>query len=81
MKNSESRKLTNLLKRAQKVTWWGTDHRTCTLGFAYAWPWQIDWNMTGADARDLRTEIVATLEALELEGKPLTAYQREALEL
>lgn len=80
MKNSESRKLTNLLKKAQKMTWWGTDMSKCTLGFAYNHPRYIDWQMTGSVAGKLYDEILATIDALPEDAR-LTARQRDLLEL
>lgn len=81
MKTSESRKLTNLLKKAQKMTWWGTDMRKCTLGFAYNHPRYIDWVVTSSPASYLYDEILRTIDNMTLEGVQLTARQRELLEL
>lgn len=80
MKTSESRKLTNLLKKAQKMTWWGTDMSKCTLGFAYQHPRYIDWQMTGPVAGKLYDGIPTIIDALPEDAR-LTARQRDILEL
>ena len=81
MKTSESRKLTNLLKKAQKMTWWGTDMSKCTLGFAYNHPRYIDWIVTSSYACNIYEEILSTIDNMTLEGAQLTERQRELLEL
>ena len=81
MKTSESRKLTNLLKKAQKMTWWGTDMSKCTLGFAYNHQRYIDWIVTSGAACNIYEEILHTIDNMTLEGAQLTARQRELLEL
>lgn len=81
MKNSESRKLTNLLKKAKKMTWWGTDMSKCTIGFAYNHPRYIDWVVTSGAACNIYEKIIHTIDNMTLEGAQLTERQRELLEL
>lgn len=81
MKTSESRKLTNLLKKAQKMTWWGTDMSKCTLGFAYNHPRYIDWVVTSSAAGIIYDEILRTIDNMTMEGAQLTAFQRDLLEI
>ena len=80
-KNLESRKLTNLLKKAAKMTWWGTEMDKCTFGFAYQNPECINWQMTGQDAMKLYDEIIDMLDTMAFQGSQLTACQRDLLEL
>lgn len=81
MKTSESRKLTNLLKKSQKMFWLDKDMNKCTIGFAYNHPRDIDWVVTGSAASYLYDEIHASICVMRLDGKKLTARQRELLEL
>lgn len=77
-----SRKLTSLLNKARTMHWLpkkGEDF--CTFGFAYQHPKLIDWCVEPARERRIYDEITKLVEQMDIEGKPLTARQREILEL
>ena len=77
-----SRQLTDLLNKARKMHWFGIQTRElCTIGFAYQHPQYIDWGMTGFGEQRIYKGIDKLVEQMDIEGKPLTARQREILEL
>lgn len=60
--------LTNLLKKAEKTNWYGTDHWTVTFGFVYNHPASVDWKDTGSEARALYEAIKGTIDDLCFES-------------
>ena len=60
--------LTNLLKKAQKTNWYGTDHSGVTFGFVYQHPAAVDWEYTGDEARALYLEIKDTIHTMCFES-------------
>lgn len=66
--------LTNLLKKAQKIDWYGIDHWTVTFGFVYHHPASVDWKYTGAEARALYLEIKNTIDDLAYDDMRLEGY-------
>lgn len=79
---SKSRRLTNLLNKARKMHFFGNQNKEfCTIGFAYQYPQYIDWGLTGPVEKEIYRAINDLLEELYIEDKPLTARQREILEL
>ena len=77
-------KLTNLLKKAQKIDWYGIDHWTVTFGFVYHHPASVDWASTGDEARALYLEIKDTIDTMCFESygtNTFTDYQTRILEL
>lgn len=77
-------KLTNLLKKAQKIDWYGIDHWTVTFGFVYHHPASVDWASTGVEAWSLYEEIVDTIDTMCFESygtNIFTDYQTRILEL
>lgn len=84
--------LTNLLKKAQKMDWYGTDHWTVTFGFVYQHPAAVDWEYTGSEARALYDAIKGTICTMFFESYGygtntfthaglFTDYQTRVLEL
>lgn len=67
-------KLTNLLKKAQKMDWYGTDHWAVTFGFVYQHPAAVDWEYTGSEARALYLEIKDTIDTLCFESYGTNAF-------
>ena len=75
-----SQQLTNALKKAQKIDWWGTDSRLYTFGFASKWPAYIDWRMIDSEERALYDEIKdLTYQITYVNNGKLTDYQYNVL--
>ena len=61
-------KLTNLLKKAEKMDWYGTDHFGVTFGFVYQHPAAVDWGYTGVEAWSLYEAIMDTIDTMCFES-------------
>ena len=59
--------LTNLLKKAEKMDWYGTDHFGVTFGFVYQHPEYVDWKYTGDEARALYEAIKDNIDTMCIE--------------
>ena len=76
---STSRKLTETLKQARKERYFTDMHDIATFAFAWKWPQHIDWAMTNQRASDLYSDVSRLIDAMDSEGKSLTACQQRLL--
>lgn len=76
---STSRKLTETLKQARKQKYFTDTHDIASFAFAWKWPQYIDWAMTSQRARNLYEDVSQLIDAMDSEGKSLTACQQRLL--
>ena len=74
-----SRKLTETLKQAHREQYFTDMHDIATFAFARKWPQHVDWAMTSQRARDLYDDVSLLIDAMDREGKRLTACQQRLL--
>ena len=76
---STSRELTHTLKQASKARYFTDTGDIATFAFAWKWPQHVDWGMTSSYARDLYSDVSRLIDAMDSEGKSLTACQQRLL--
>ena len=76
---STSQELTRTLKQASKARYFTNTHDLATFAFAWKWPRRIDWAMTSQRASDLYDDVSRLIDAMDSEGKSLTACQQRLL--